>query len=143
MKKTILVALLSISVVAFGTSCKKGGDNSSTSTSSAPPVVALTGTPAQQMIQVMEMGVNALKSNPDASVAASALKAILNNYNVESLRAASKAAKDAGQGATAEELNRFKALQEEYKSLAQSVGSQNPGAFNEVHTEWSKAWGIN
>lgn len=142
MKKTILVALLSISVAAFGTSCKKGGDNSSTSTPSAP-VVALTGTPAQQMIQVMEMGVNALKSNPDASVAASALKVILNNYNVESLRAASKAAKDAGQGATADELNRFKALQEEYKSLAQSVGSKNPGAFNEVHAEWSKAWGIN
>jgi len=91
----------------------------------------------------MEMGVNALKNNSDAAVAASALKKIMADYNIEQLRAASKAAKDAGQGATDEEKARFQSLQDEYKALATQVGSQNPGAFNEAHADWSRAWGIN
>ncbi len=140
MKKTILLAIISLVVGFTFAQCKK---KEVPAAPAVPTVKELTGTPAQNMVTVMEMGVNALKNNPDAAAAASALKKIMADYNIAGLRAAAKAAKDAGQGATEAEKNRFQALQDEYKALAVKVGAANPGAFNDAHAEWSKAWGIN
>ena len=141
---TRLLMVLFVSGALFATACGKGESESNSGGDNASPAVELSGTPAQNMIAVMEMGVNALKNNSaNPAGAAAELNSIMGAYNVADLRAASRAAKEAGQGATDAEKAQFKALQDEYKSLATQVGGQDPAAFNAAHAEWSKAWGIN
>ena len=135
----VLVALL-----LAGAAC--GGDNSgdTADSGSSTPAPTLSGSPAQNMDTVMQMGVSALQNNAgNPAAAAGELSTIMNNYNVAELRAAARSAKEAGQGASEEEKAAFKAAQEAYKKLATEVGGADPAAFNAAHAEWSKAWGIN
>lgn len=141
--RMLTILLITGALVAVG--CGKGDNNNSSSNGSTPaPAVELTGSPAQNMIAVMDMGVNALKNNSENPAGAAAeLNSIMSAYNIADVRAASRAAKEAGQGATEQEKAQFAALQEEYKKLAATVGGKDPAAFNGAHGEWSKAWGIN
>lgn len=140
-----MLTILLISGAMATVGCGKGdseGANSGGET--AAPAVELTGTPAQNMISVMEMGVNALKNNSDNPAGAAAeLNSIMGAYDVAALRGASRAAKESGQGATDAEKGRFKALQTEYKAMATTIGGKDPAAFNGAHGEWSKLWGLN
>ena len=139
-----MLTILLISGALATVGCGKGEGDSANNGGQAAPAVELNGTPAQNMISVMEMGVNALKNNGDNPAGAAAeLNSIMSAYSISDIRAASRAAKEAGQGATDEEKGRFKALQIEYKSLATTVGGKDPAAFNGAHGEWSKLWGLN
>jgi hypothetical protein len=139
-----MLTILLISGALATVGCGKGEEAKNGGESSSAPAVALNGSPAQNMISVMEMGVNALKNNSESPAAAAAeLNSIMSAYSIADIREASRAAKEAGQGATEEEKGRFKALQTEYKSLATTVGGKDPAAFNGAHGEWSKLWGLN
>lgn len=138
-----MLTILLISGALATVGCGKGEGDSPNGGNSAP-AAELSGSPAQNMISVMEMGVNALKNNSgNPAGAAAELNSIMSAYNVADIRAASRAAKEAGQGATDAEKGQFKALQIEYKALAATVGGQDPAAFNGAHGEWSKVWGLN
>lgn len=139
--RMLTILMFSASLAAIGCG---GGDSDDAATSGGAQRAALSGTPAQQMISVMEMGVNALKNNSENPAAAAAeLNSIMGAYSVAEIRGAARAAKESGQGATDAEKGRFKALQIEYKSLAATVGGKDPAAFNAAHSAWSAAWGIN
>jgi len=139
--RTMLVLFAAATLLAVH--CKdKGGE--STSTENQVATVELTGTAANKMITVMDMGVKALQSNAsDPAKAAAELSRLMKSYDITAIRNEAKAAKEAGQGATEEEKARFKELTETYKKLATEVGQSNPAAFNAAHTEWSRLWSIN
>ncbi|MCB1306639.1 MAG: hypothetical protein KDK30_00595 [Leptospiraceae bacterium] len=135
---------ISLSALLALTYCGDKSEEQPPEESNTNPVVTLDGTPAQNMITVMEMGVNALKNNSEnPAAAAGELNSIMASYNITDIRDQARAAKEAGQGATDEEKNRFKALMEEYKTLATDVGGKDPAAFNAAHSEWSRLWSIN
>lgn len=141
--KLVLIATVVSGLVALG-ACKDKGKDSGESSAPAPAPVELTGTAAQNMITVFELGVTALKNNSaDPVAAAKELTQIAATYDIADLRAKSRAAKEAGQGATDEEKARFKALMDEYKELAGTVGGANTAAFNPAHSAWSRLWGLN
>lgn len=141
-----VAVLITLSVFALtGVACggDKGGETSDGGNSPAP-VQQLTGTAAQNMVTVMQMGVTALQNNAgNPAGAAAELNSIMGSYNIADLRAAARTAKEAGQGATDAEKAAFQAAQDQYKKLATEVGGADPAAFNAAHSEWSKAWGIN
>ncbi len=141
-----VAVLITLSVFALsGVACggDKGGDQSNGGSTPAP-AQELTGTPAQNMVTVMQMGVTALQNNAgNPAGAAAELNSIMSAYNIADLRAAARTAKEAGQGASDAEKAAFKAAQDQYKKLAAEVGGADPAAFNGAHSEWSKAWGIN
>ena len=135
---------LGILVLAFavmtGLGCKKTEQAEGVTAEPGKTVVALTGSPSQNMITVFEMGVNAVKGS-DAAAAAKELTGIMAQYNVADLRAKAKTAKDAGQGATKEEKDKFQSLTKEYQDMAAKMGAKNAD-FLAAHKEWSKVWGL-
>ncbi|MCB1327575.1 MAG: hypothetical protein H7A21_04770 [Spirochaetales bacterium] len=137
--------LVGLSVLlAFGYCGDGSEENAGNEANQTTPAVALTGTPAQNMITVMEMGVNALRNNSsNPGAAAAELNSLMASYDIADIRAQSRAARDAGQGATDAEKSRFQALLEEYKTLSTQVGAIDPAAFNAAHSEWSRLWSIN
>lgn len=136
-----MTVLLISFLAVFATQCKEKEKTDVPSVETSK--VELTGTPAQKMTQLMQMGVDALKNSPDAATAASKLSGLLSNYDVAALRAEAKKAKEAGQGATAEEIAAYKNAADSFKSMATEVGAQNPAVFSAVAESWSKAWSLN
>jgi hypothetical protein len=109
----------------------------------AIPEVPLTGTAAENLVAVFEAGVNALKEADDAKSGAAVLMGMLEKYDVAELRAKSKAAKEAGQGASDEVKAKFEALKAEYNQVSTKLGASDPQAFGEAAKAWAKAWGLN
>lgn len=109
----------------------------------AIPEVALTGSASENLVAVFEAGVNALKAAGDAKTGAAVLTGILAKYDVADLRAKSKAAKAAGDGASAETKAKFKALKAEYGEVSTKLGGTDPEAFGEAAKAWAMAWGLN
>ncbi len=107
------------------------------------PDVPLTGTASQNLVAVFEAGVTALKAAPDAETGAAVLNGILDKYDVADLRAKSKAAKQAGQGAPPELLEEFAGLKQEYNEVSTKLGASDPAAFAGAAKAWAKAWGLN
>jgi len=107
------------------------------------PDVALTGSASENLVAVFEAGVNALKGAGDAKTGAAVLTGMLAKYDVADLRAKSKAAKAAGQGASAETKAKFKALKAEYGEVSTKLGGTDPEAFGEAAKAWAMAWGLN
>lgn len=138
------LSLLSVIVVLLAVNCKKGKEGEETNNSSDSAIVLnLNGSPAQNLITVFEAGITALESNADnPGAAASSLGKILSSYDVADLRDKARQAKEAGQGATEQEKNQLATAMAKYKKLAAEVGSKDPGAFNDVHTKWSAAFGV-
>ncbi|MCP4131788.1 MAG: hypothetical protein GY754_12485 [bacterium] len=138
----VLVFLLLSTALIIGIGCKKkkADDAQEAKPEEKKVVQALTGTPAQNMITVFEMGVTAVKGG-DTAAAATKLSAVMTDYDVADVRARSKAAKGTDKGATQAEKDKFKALNKEYKDLAAKLDNKNAG-FLTAHKDWSKAWGI-
>ena len=109
----------------------------------AIPDVALNGTAAENLVAVFEAGVNALKEADDAEAGAAVLTGMLEKYDVADLRAKSKAAKAAGEGASDELKAKFKALKTEYAEVSTKLGASDPEAFGEAAKAWAMAWGLN
>lgn len=109
----------------------------------AIPEVALTGSASENLVAVFEAGVNALKAAGDAKTGAAVLTGMLAKYDVADLRAKSKAAKAAGDGASAETKAKFKALKAEYGEVSTKLGGTDPEAFGEAAKAWAMAWGLN
>ena len=109
----------------------------------AIPEVALTGTASENLVAVFGAGVNALKGAGDAASGAAILTGMLEKYDVADLRAKSKAAKAAGQGASDETKAKFKTLKAEYAEVSTKLGASDPKAFGEVAKAWAAAWGLN
>jgi hypothetical protein len=109
----------------------------------AIPDVALTGSASENLVAVFEAGVNALKGASDAKQGAAVLAGMLSKYDVAGLRAKSKAAKAAGQGASDETKAKFAALKAEYNEVSTKLGSTDPEAFGEAAKAWAMAWGLN
>lgn len=109
----------------------------------AIPEVALTGSASENLVAVFEAGVNALKAAGDAETGAAILTGMLAKYDVADLRAKSKAAKAAGQGASAETKAKFKLLKAEYGEVSTKLGATDPEAFGEAAKAWAMAWGLN
>lgn len=109
----------------------------------AIPEVALTGSASENLVAVFEAGVNALKSASDAETGAAILMGMLAKYDVADLRAKSKAAKAAGQGASDELKDKFKKLKAEYNEVSTKLGAEDPAAFGEAAKAWAMAWGLN
>jgi len=109
----------------------------------AIPEVALTGSASENLVAVFEAGVNALKGAGDAATGAAILTGILEKYDVADLRAKSKAAKAAGQGASDATKAKFKALKAEYAEVSMKLGASDPKAFGEAAKAWAAAWGLN
>ena len=104
-------------------------------------MVALDGTPAQNLVKVYDFGLRVVKTNKDdPAKAAAALQEVLKNYNVAGLRAKASDAKKAGKGASKKEIASLKALKAEYDKLGTELGGKDK-AYNEAHKEWVKAWG--
>lgn len=101
----------------------------------------LTGTPSENMVKVFAAGVKALDGKEPAAAAA-ALQGMLKMYDVADLRAKSKAAKDAGEGASDETKAKFAAAKEAYKKLAAELGTKDAAAFGPAAQAWAEAWGI-
>jgi hypothetical protein len=109
----------------------------------AIPEVRLTGTPSENLVAVFEAGVNALKNAPDAATGAAVLDGMLQKYDVADLRAKSKAAKEAGQGASPELKQKLAGLKEEYNEVSTKLGGTDPAAFGGAAKAWATAWGLN
>ncbi len=109
----------------------------------AIPDVQLTGSAAENLVAVFEAGVNALKGAKDAQEGAAILMGVLDKYDVADLRAKSKAAKEAGQGASDELKAKFKSLKNEYNQVSARLGASDPQAFGEAAKAWAAAWGLN
>ena len=107
------------------------------------PEVALTGSASENLVAVFGAGVDALKGASDAKTGAAILTGMLAKYDVAGLRAKSKAAKAAGQGASDETKAKFKALKAEYGEVSTKLGASDPEAFGEVAKAWAAAWGLN
>ena len=112
-------------------------------TGPAIPEVALTGTASENLVAVFEAGVNALEAAPDAATGAAILTGMLAKYDVADLRAKSKAAKAAGEGASEETKSKFKALKAQYNEVSTKLGGSDPEAFGEAAKAWAAAWGLN
>jgi hypothetical protein len=107
------------------------------------PDVPLTGSASENLVAVFEAGVEALKQAPDAAAGAAILNGMLGKYDVEDLRAKSRAAKEAGQGATPETKEKFAELKKEYGEVSTKLGAEDPAAFGEAAKSWAAAWGLN
>ncbi|MGB5702358.1 MAG: hypothetical protein WBM48_06050 [Polyangiales bacterium] len=112
-------------------------------TGPAIPDVALTASASENLVNVFEAGVNALTEADDAQAGAAVLMGMLDKYDVAELRAKSKAAKAAGQGASDEVKAKFKALKAEYNEVSTKLGASDPQAFGEAAKAWAAAWGLN
>jgi hypothetical protein len=109
----------------------------------AIPEVALTGSASENLVAVFEAGVNALKGADDAATGAAILTGMLEKYDVADLRAKSKAAKAAGEGASDATKAKFKSLKAEYAEVSTKLGASDPKAFGEAAKAWAAAWGLN
>jgi hypothetical protein len=109
----------------------------------AIPDVPLTGSASENLVAVFEAGVNALKQAEDAKEGAAVLTGMLDKYDVADLRAKSKAAKAAGEGASDEVKAKFKALKAEYNEVSTKLGASDPDAFGEAAKAYAAAWGLN
>ncbi|MBT8453150.1 MAG: hypothetical protein KJO40_14385 [Deltaproteobacteria bacterium] len=109
----------------------------------AIPEVALTGSASENLVAVFEAGVNALEGAGDAATGAAILTGMLEKYDVADLRAKSKAAKAAGQGASDATKAKFKALKAEYAEASTKLGASDPKAFGGAAKAWAAAWGLN
>ncbi|MGB5192143.1 MAG: hypothetical protein WBN70_04120 [Polyangiales bacterium] len=109
----------------------------------AIPEVPLTGTPSENLVAVFEAGVSALKEAPDAATGAAVLNGMLEKYDVADLRAKSKAAKEAGQGASPELKEKLAGLKAEYNEVSTKLGGTDPSAFGGAAQAWAAAWGLN
>lgn len=109
----------------------------------AIPEVALTGSASENLVAVFEAGVNALKGASDAATGAAILTGMLEKYDVADLRAKSKAAKAAGEGASDATKAKFTALKAEYGEVSTKLGASDPEAFGPVAKAWAAAWGLN
>jgi hypothetical protein len=112
-------------------------------TGPAIPEVPLTGSASENLVAVFEAGVNALKGAKDAKTGAAILTGMLEKYDVADLRAQSKAAKEAGQGASDETKAKFKKLKAEYNEVSTKLGADDAKAFGEAAKAWAMAWGLN
>jgi hypothetical protein len=109
----------------------------------AIPEVALTGSASENLVAVFEAGVNALKGAGDAATGAAILTGMLEKYDVADLRAKSKAAKAAGEGASDATKAEFKELKAEYAEVSTKLGASDPKAFGGAAKAWAAAWGLN
>ncbi len=146
------VVLIFTVVLLVATNCKK--EKPPENSNNVPPVnntvvdntvpnIALTGTPAQNLVTVFEAGIASLEANKDNPAnAAKGLESIMTTYKISELRDKSRAEKEAGRGASEAEKKRLRDGMEKYKELALKIGSKDPAAFNPAHTKWSAAWGI-
>jgi hypothetical protein len=107
------------------------------------PDVPLTGSASENLVAVFEAGVNALKEAPDAAAGAAVLNGMLEKYDVADLREKSRAAKEAGQGATPETKQRLADLKKEYNEVSTKLGAEDPAAFGGAAKAWAAAWGLN
>lgn len=121
----------------------KAADTEAAPTGPAIPEVALTGTASENLVSVFEAGVDALKTAPDASTGAAILTGMLAKYDVAELRAESKAAKEAGEGASVKTKTKFKRLKREYSKVSTKLGGSDPEAFGPAAKAWAQAWGLN
>lgn len=107
------------------------------------PDVPMTGSASENLVAVFEAGVNALEQAPDATAGAAILTGMLDKYDVAELRAKSRAAKEAGQGATPATKQKLADLKKEYSEVSTKLGAENPAAFGEAAKAWAAAWGLN
>jgi PBP1b-binding outer membrane lipoprotein LpoB len=107
------------------------------------PDVPMTGSASENLVNVFEAGVMALKQAPDAAAGAAVLNGMLEKYDVADLRAKSRAAKEAGQGATPETKAKLGDLKKQYAEVSTKLGSEDPAAFGEAAKAWAAAWGLN
>mgnify|MGYP001828710729 FL=1 len=107
------------------------------------PDVAMTGSASENLVNVFEAGVNALKQAPDAAAGAAVLTGMLDKYDVADLRAKSRAAKEAGQGATPETKQKLADLKQQYNEVSTKLGAEDPAAFGDAAIAWAAAWGLN
>ncbi len=112
-------------------------------TGPAIPDVPLTASASENLVAVFEAGVGALKQAPDAAAGAALLNGMLQKYDVADLRAKSRAAKEAGQGATPETKQKLADLKKEYNEVSTKLGAEDPAAFGEAAKAWAAAWGLN
>ena len=156
--KNVTLILLVLVVVASATGCKKKEAPAAPTPAAQPapmpkeeakptgpaiPDVPLTGSASENLVAVFEAGVDALKQAPDAAAGAAVLNGMLDKYDVADLRAKSRAAKEAGQGATPETKQKLADLKNEYNEVSTKLGAQNPAAFGEAAKAWAAAWGLN
>ena len=107
------------------------------------PDVPMTESASENLVNVFEAGVNALAAAPNAAAGAAILDGMLSKYNVADLRAKSRAAKEAGQGATPETKARLADLKKKYAEVSTKLGAEDPAAFGEAAKAWAAAWGLN
>ena len=108
----------------------------------AIPEVALSASASENLVAVFEAGVNALKGAADAKTGAAILTGMLAKYDVADLRAKSRAAKEAGEGASEETKAKGKKLKAEYNEVSTKLGAEDPAAFGEAAKAWAMAWGL-
>ena len=157
--KKVLLALLALTIVSTAGCKKKEAEPPKPAPSAAPapapapkaeeptgpaiPDVALTGSASENLVAVFEAGVNALKQVPDAATGAAILTGMLEKYDVADLREKSRAAKEAGQGATPATKQKLADLKKEYNEVSTKLGAADPAAFGEAAKAWAAAWGLN
>ena len=112
-------------------------------TGPAIPDVPLTGSPSENLVAVFGAGISALKAAPDAATGAAVLNGMLEKYDVARLRAESRAAKEAGQGASDETKEKLAELKKEYNEISNKLGAEDPAAFGQAAKAWAAAWGLN
>lgn len=108
----------------------------------APKKVELTGTPAEKLTQVLNITVDRLSSVKTAPEAVAALKGVMSDYNIASLREEAAKAKAAGQGASEAAKQKFKAAKDKYKEVITKLGSEHAAIVGPVAAEFAKQFGI-
>ncbi len=105
----------------------------------AEPMLALDGSPAENMTAVYKAGLAAISAGTPAEAAAK-LTAFIGKYDIADLKAKASAAKKEGKGATAEQIKVFKALEADFKKRAEELGKADAAAFGAAAEAWTKAW---
>jgi len=107
------------------------------------PKLELSGTPSENLVAVFGATVTKLGDAKTAKEAAAVLSESLEMYDVAELREKSRAAKQAGQGASDETKQQLQSLKEQYKQLADKFSAEDPATFGASAEAWAKAWGLN
>lgn len=106
------------------------------------PKVALTGSPAEQLTQVLEITVDKLSKAKGAPEVVTALQSVMKDYDITKIRDEAAKAKAAGQGASEAVKTKFGQAKDKYKEVIGKLGSQNPAIIGPVAGEFAKLFGI-
>ncbi len=109
----------------------------------AKPLLALDGTPSENLVAVFSATVTELQGVTTAAEASEVIEESLKSYDVADLRAKSRAAKAAGQGASPATKAELSSLKDQYQKLATKFSAEDPAAFGKSAEAWAKAWGLN